>query len=73
MGQEVIGFFLIILGLILVLVSAPAMQQSVDTKTGSALENETLAIKNIYNVYQYIIPLLGIIVLIMGALMVWKG
>lgn len=73
MGNNIAGFALIMVGLILFIMATPTLQSSVDTGTGKALENESATVKNIYSVYAIFIPLLGIFFFMAGTGILWKG
>lgn len=71
--NKAMGFVLVILALIVFIMSASTLQSSVDTGAGTPLENESVAVKNVYSVYDIFIPLIGIFLFIAGIGMLWKG
>lgn len=71
--NRVIGLILIALAFIIFVIALPAMTSAVQTGDGTALENETQTVKEVYNILPLFIVLIPVIMVLVGVGMLWKG
>lgn len=67
------GIFLCILSLILFVFALPTLENSVDTRPGTALENTSATNKNILSIYSVMFAMMPAFMFGAGILLAWKG